>query len=140
MISKLETYSIYILNLQVKLCGHGTLAAAHTLFKSGLINSNTIEFLTLSGTLIAKKVTDPVLKPAGNGEAQDSDFIELNLPADPSSEIISVDASLISEALGGASAIDLRRTTIIDNLLVNLFYSRNLTFLFILIQASIFNF
>lgn len=49
--------------LQVKLCGHAALAAAHTLFKSGLINSNIIDFLTSAGTLRAKKVTDPV-KPA----------------------------------------------------------------------------
>ncbi|GJX96210.1 reverse transcriptase domain-containing protein [Tanacetum coccineum] len=32
----------------VGLCGHATLAASHFLFKSGLVNSNTIEFSTLS--------------------------------------------------------------------------------------------
>ncbi|GJS27847.1 reverse transcriptase domain-containing protein [Tanacetum coccineum] len=34
--------------LKVGLCGHATLAASHFLFKSGLVNSNTIEFSTLS--------------------------------------------------------------------------------------------
>ncbi|KAK9945333.1 hypothetical protein M0R45_010853 [Rubus argutus] len=47
---------------EVKLCGHATLAAAHTLFKSGSISSDVIEFLTLSGILTAKKV----VLPSGN--------------------------------------------------------------------------
>lgn len=108
--------------MQVKLCGHATLAAADTLFKSGLINSNIVEFSTLSGILTAKKVVDNV-KAANaskipNGEAQDSYFIELNFPADPSSEFNSADVSFISHALGDASVIEIR-TTIRDNLLVS---------------------
>ncbi|KAK9945358.1 hypothetical protein M0R45_010878 [Rubus argutus] len=109
---------------EVKLCGHATLAAAHTLFKSGSISSDVIEFLTLSGILTAKKVQLDHVKAANgsaspNGaQAQDSYFIELNFPADPSSELNSADASLISKALGGASAIHTRRTTIMDNYLL----------------------
>lgn len=111
--------------MQVKLCGHATLAAAHTLFKSGLVSSDIIEFSTLSGILTARKVQLDHVKAANgsattNGtQAQDSYFIELNFPADPSSELNSADASLISKALGGASTIHTRRTTIMDNLLVN---------------------
>lgn len=107
---------------EVDLCGHATIAAAFTLFKSGLVNSNIIEFSTLSGILTAKKVPDNVKVANGstipNGEAQDSYFIELNFPADPSNEFNSADASLISKALGGASVIDIRRTTVTDDLLV----------------------
>nr|XP_011459784.1 PREDICTED: phenazine biosynthesis-like domain-containing protein 1 [Fragaria vesca subsp. vesca] len=55
---------------EVKLCGHAALAAAHTLFKSGLINSNIIDFLTSAGTLRAKKVTDPVKPADGNTMAE----------------------------------------------------------------------
>lgn len=109
--------------LQVDLCGHATIAAAFTLFKSGLVNSNIIEFSTLSGILTAKKVPDNVKVANGstipNGEAQDSYFIELNFPADPSNEFNSADASLISKALDGASVIDIRRTTVTDDLLVS---------------------
>lgn len=43
--------------MQVNLCGHGTLAAAHSLFESGLIDSNIIEFVTASGVLTAKRVS-----------------------------------------------------------------------------------
>ncbi|KAL6217380.1 hypothetical protein ACLB2K_010597 [Fragaria x ananassa] len=75
-----------------------------------------IEFSTLSGILTAKKVPDGV--EVANGEAQDSYFIELNFPADPSNEFNSTDALLISNALGGASVIDIRRTTVTDDLLV----------------------
>ncbi|CAL2280897.1 unnamed protein product [Prunus armeniaca] len=107
---------------EVELCGHATLAAAYTLFESGLINSNFIEFATLSGILTAKKVPD--VKTANganniqNGEAQNSYFIELNLPAAPSYEFNSSEVSLISEALDGASMIDIRKTHVTDDLLV----------------------
>ncbi|KAJ0110820.1 hypothetical protein Patl1_03419 [Pistacia atlantica] len=40
---------------EFKLCGHATLAAAHSLFSRGLVKSNAIEFETLSGILTAKK-------------------------------------------------------------------------------------
>lgn len=120
--------------MQVKLCGHATLAAAYTLFESGLINSNIVEFSTLSGILTAKKVVHNVKAANGsnipNGEAQDSYFIELNFPADQSSEFDSADVSFISHALGGASVIEIR-TTIRDNLLVSpAFLIINIRFIF----------
>ncbi|KAK9945335.1 hypothetical protein M0R45_010855 [Rubus argutus] len=83
---------------EVELCGHATLAAAYTLFKSDNVKA-------ANGSNIP------------NGEAQDSYFIELNFPADPSSEFNSADVSFISHALGGASVIEIR-ATITDNLLV----------------------
>ncbi|GMP91058.1 hypothetical protein CsSME_00041920 [Camellia sinensis var. sinensis] len=43
---------------QVKFCGHGTLAASYFLFTSGLVNANKIEFLTLFGVLIGKRVSE----------------------------------------------------------------------------------
>ncbi|XVE73170.1 hypothetical protein DITRI_Ditri11bG0095800 [Diplodiscus trichospermus] len=43
---------------EVKLCGHATLASAYTLFTTGLVNSDIIEFDTLSGILTAKEVPD----------------------------------------------------------------------------------
>ncbi|MCH92997.1 phenazine biosynthesis PhzC/PhzF family protein, partial [Trifolium medium] len=106
----------------VKLCGHATLAAAHTLFSSGLVDKNIIEFVTLSGVLTAKKIS--TINGTGaqhlhNGEAKDGFYIELDFPADPIAEFNSNDTSLISKALNGASIIDLKRTQIADNLLVN---------------------
>ncbi|XP_050366174.1 uncharacterized protein LOC126784725 [Argentina anserina] len=106
---------------EVKLCGHATLAAAYTLFMSGLVDSNIIEFSTLSGILTAKKVTEHVEAANGShakiGDAQDSCFVELNFPADPSSEFNSAEVSYISNALGGAPVVEIMRT-VADNLLV----------------------
>ncbi|KAM5573206.1 putative isomerase BH0283 [Rosa sericea] len=106
---------------EVELCGHATLAAAYTLFMSGLIDSDVIEFSTLSGILTASKVVDHVKAANGshlkNGEAQDNYFIELNFPADPSSEFNSAEVSFISNALGGAPVVEIMRT-VADNLLV----------------------
>ncbi|XP_070664643.1 uncharacterized protein [Malus domestica] len=84
----------------VELCGHATLAASYTLFKSGLIFSDIIEFSTLSGILTAKKVLD--VKTA-NDEAQESSyFIELHFPAAPSNEFNSDEVSVYLHALNGA--------------------------------------
>ncbi|PON78231.1 Phenazine biosynthesis protein [Trema orientale] len=95
---------------EVELCGHATIAAAHTLLTSGRVDSNIIEFITLSGILTAKKVIQNDNEASdGEAEAQKSFFIELNFPTDPSTEFNSVeDSALISKALGGASVINTR--------------------------------
>ncbi|XP_054803456.1 uncharacterized protein LOC129306747 isoform X2 [Prosopis cineraria] len=77
---------------EVELCGHATLAAAHTLFSSGLVASNIVEFVTLSGVLTAKKI--------------------------PEIEFHSTETSQISAVLKGASIFEIKRTTIGDDLLV----------------------
>ncbi|XP_062086071.1 uncharacterized protein LOC133792167 [Humulus lupulus] len=102
--------------LEVVLCGHATLAAAHTLFSSGKIDSDVIEFVTLSGFLTAKKVGQN--NKASDDEARKGFFIELNFPSDPNAEFNSVEVSMISKALGGASVINIRRTTTLDYLIV----------------------
>ncbi|GMP91070.1 hypothetical protein CsSME_00041926 [Camellia sinensis var. sinensis] len=86
---------------EVQLCGHATLAAAHFLFTSGLVNANKIEFLTLSGVLTAKRVP----------ESQDCLLIELDFPVVPLVDFDSVEVSSVSKALSGASVIDLKMTT-----------------------------
>lgn len=104
--------------LQVNLCGHATLAAAQTLFSTGLVDNNVIEFVTLSGILTAKKIPASNVTSAQNDEAKDTFYIELDFPADPIAESNSDDTSLISEALNGASIIDIKRTKNGDDLLV----------------------
>lgn len=106
--------------MQVQLCGHATLAASHALFTSGLVNSNSIEFVTLSGILSARKVLE--IKSDGsdiqNGKAQESFFIELNFPMVPLTDFNSAESSAISNSLSGASFIDIKRTTTADDLFV----------------------
>lgn len=95
--------------MQAKLCGHATLAAAHALFSSGLVDTSNIEFVTLSGLLTAKKISN-----LEKGEAH----IELDFPADPIEELNFDGTEQISVALKGASIVDIKRTHNVDDLLV----------------------
>ncbi|KAJ1405139.1 Phenazine biosynthesis PhzF protein [Sesbania bispinosa] len=109
--------------VEVKLCGHATLAASHILFSSGLVDTNIVEFVTLSGLLTAKKIPPiNVTSPSNlqNSEAQDGFYIELDFPADPITEFNLDVTSQISESLNGASIIDIKRTQYGDDLLVEL--------------------
>ncbi|XP_050265157.1 uncharacterized protein LOC126709106 [Quercus robur] len=106
---------------EVELCGHATLAAAHTLFSSGLVNSNIIEFVTLSGILTAKKFLEIKASDSSdiqNGEAQECFLIELNFPTVPAIDVNSAEVSSISSALNGASVIDIKKITTSDALFV----------------------
>ena len=107
--------------MQVKLCGHATLAAAHILFSSGLVDGNIVEFVTLSGVLTAKRIPAINITSASNlqnGEAKDGFYVELDFPADPIVESNFTETSQISGALNGATIIDLKRTQDADNLFV----------------------
>ncbi|XP_059439307.1 uncharacterized protein LOC132171911 [Corylus avellana] len=104
---------------EVKLCGHATLAAAHTLFTSGLVNSNIIEFVTLSGILTARKVTE--IKTSDgldiqNGETQEGFFIELDFPTVPLTDFNPDEVSSISNAVSGAAVHDIKITTSSEDL------------------------
>ncbi|KAM7254319.1 hypothetical protein ACFE04_032001 [Oxalis oulophora] len=108
---------------EVVLCGHATLAAAHTLFTKGLVDSNLIEFSTLSGILTAKRVqTSNLANPSNiqNAERQDSFLIELDFPVLSTVEFNSVEVSTVSQALGGVPIIEMKKTTTSDYLLVML--------------------
>ncbi|KAJ7972815.1 Phenazine biosynthesis PhzF protein [Quillaja saponaria] len=100
---------------EVKLCGHATLAASHILFTSGLVNSDIIEFATLSGILTVKRV---IGIDKTSEAAQDRFYIELDFPADPVIEFTSADISHVSGVLKGASIVDLKKTTNGDHIFV----------------------
>uniref|UniRef100_A0A9I9DBD9 Uncharacterized protein n=1 Tax=Cucumis melo TaxID=3656 RepID=A0A9I9DBD9_CUCME len=115
-----ETFS-----LKIELCGHATLAAAHVLFSTGLVNSNIIEFSTLSEILTAKKFPDHVnllevnSNVISNGESQDSYFIELDFPVFSTVELDSaVVVSSISKALNVASIVDIKMCNMNPNRLL----------------------
>jgi hypothetical protein len=118
---KFSKLTLQLLNtlLQVKICGHATLAAAHTLFATSFINSNTVEFLTASGILTARKVTEIKTSSGStliiqNDESQESFFIE----SDPVTDFNPTEFSSISKALNAASVIDIKRTSTEDDLIV----------------------
>ncbi|KAJ4727503.1 Phenazine biosynthesis PhzF protein [Melia azedarach] len=117
---------------EVELCGHATLAAAHTLFSRGLVNSNVVEFVTLSGFLTAKKVPD--VKAANdsnsqNGEAQECSFIELDFPPVPTTNFNSDEVSLIQKAFGvsSTSIVEMKITTTSKDVLVVLPSAKSVT-------------
>ncbi|OVA05518.1 Phenazine biosynthesis PhzF protein [Macleaya cordata] len=102
------------------------MAAAHFLFTSGLVESNVIEFLTLSGILTAKRV------PAANGHvklngskfsnvvAKEGFSIELDLPATSVIECDPTEIPSIPRTLNGASMINIKKTASCGDLLVEL--------------------
>ncbi|KAI6680585.1 hypothetical protein NL676_034466, partial [Syzygium grande] len=105
---------------EVELCGHATLAAAHTLFTSGMVDSDTIEFMTLSGILIAKRV--PETKSSDNSKIQDGDvpgkWIELDFPVVPIMEDDAERISSVSKALNGTSIVEIKKTATGDHFVV----------------------
>ncbi|KAL2323571.1 hypothetical protein Fmac_027950 [Flemingia macrophylla] len=108
--------------LQINLCGHATLAAAYTLFSSGLAETDVIEFVTLSGILTAKKIPETNNTTSAStlhkGEARDGFYVEVNFPADPVIEFNFDETSQISGALNGVSIIDIKKTQMGDDLFV----------------------
>ncbi|MBA0826010.1 hypothetical protein Goarm_010904 [Gossypium armourianum] len=99
---------------EVKLCGHVTLASAHALFTTALVNSNIIEFDALFAILTAERLPD--ISPTNVSEIQNGGvdgcfLIELNFPTVPVTNLNSAEASLISKALNDAPLIDVKRTT-----------------------------
>ncbi|KAK7277656.1 hypothetical protein RJT34_22671 [Clitoria ternatea] len=106
---------------RAKPCCHTALAAAHALFSSGLLDTDAIEFETLSGILTAKKISTINITNATNsqkGEAQDGFYIELDFPADPITDFNLDETSLVSEALARASTTDKKKAQIGDDSLV----------------------
>ncbi|KAL3517556.1 hypothetical protein ACH5RR_020145 [Cinchona calisaya] len=107
--------------VEVKICGHATLAASHILFNHGLVDSDKIEFLTLSGILGAKKVPESKTSNSTdyqNGNTQEDYFIELDFPVVPSVEYNSIEISEISKCLNGASAVEIHKTSASEDILV----------------------
>lgn len=105
---------------EVNLCGHATLAATHALFTSGKVDSDTIQFVTLSGTLIAKRVSGMETASASTFHNRDAPgfFIELVFPIVSTSECNIENASSISKVFDGASIVEVKKTEKDDLLVV----------------------
>lgn len=77
--------------VEVELCGHATLAAAHVLFENGITDSDEIRFASKSGELIVEK---------------DGDLLVLDFPADPPRPLqaAETESGPLADALGSAPA------------------------------------
>jgi predicted PhzF superfamily epimerase YddE/YHI9 len=102
--------------LQVKLCGHATLASAHFLFTSILAEHETlIEFATKSGILTAEKVPAPA-SAAASGEGKL--FIELDFPTVDLVDCHPAELPSIPETLNGASIVSFHKSAPAGDLIV----------------------
>lgn len=100
--------------MQVDICGHATLAAAHFLFAYGLVKTDTIEFSSRAGILTAKKVPE-----SKTSNSQDNSpigyLIELDFPVVQVTETNFTDVSAISKSLNGASVVEIHETLMGDH-------------------------
>jgi hypothetical protein len=103
---------------QVDLCGHATLASAHLLFSSGIVDGDVCLFHTRSGVLTARKVSGYAedesddtkrttrKRPTGVG------VVELDFPLSPCIECEDPDeVRQLSLALGGVQIIYVGKTS-----------------------------
>lgn len=98
---------------EVDLCGHATLAAAHFLFSSGLVKTDTIEFSTKSGILTAKKVAEA--KASNSQDDSPTGYsVELDFPVVQVAKTNSADVTAISESFNGASMVEINETSMSD--------------------------
>ncbi|KAJ4954608.1 hypothetical protein NE237_011391 [Protea cynaroides] len=104
---------------EVELCGHGTLASAHALFASWVPSANVIEFVTLSGVLIAKRDV-PIVSTSNfsDGEPHDYFSIELDFPSDAVLECESADRPSLSETLNGAPMVNISKTAAAGDIII----------------------
>ncbi|XP_027767725.1 uncharacterized protein LOC107031468 isoform X4 [Solanum pennellii] len=102
---------------EVDLCGHATLAAAHFLFSYGLVKTDTIEFSTRSGILIAKRVPEP--KASNSQDDWPTGYsIELDFPVVQVAETNFNDVLAISKSLNGASVVEINETSMGDHFIL----------------------
>ncbi|WOK95982.1 hypothetical protein Cni_G04689 [Canna indica] len=105
---------------EVKLCGHATLAAAHFLWTSSLVDSEVIEFVTKSGLLTAKKVIQSNLLGTLSTKALEKFAIELDFPVVPIVGCDAAESPSVPETLNGASVINVQKTSTAQDLIVEL--------------------
>ncbi|KAI0530827.1 hypothetical protein KFK09_000375 [Dendrobium nobile] len=99
---------------EVKLCGHATLASAHFLFTSGVVKGDVIEFDTLSGILVTKKMQDfgklGFAEPCSNGNGE-SFSIELDFPIIQVVDCVSEEMPSFPETLNDLSMVNVQKTS-----------------------------
>lgn len=114
--------------IEVNLCGHATLASAHLLFSSGIVEGDTIVFHTKSGALKARKVSGYNDDEAMENEDKSEDLnrkkkrpigagvVELDFPLISSTKCDDAEAEVVSAALGGVKIVWIGKTSLGDYL------------------------
>ncbi|GLJ09430.1 hypothetical protein SUGI_0109650 [Cryptomeria japonica] len=102
---------------EVDLCGHATLASAHFLFSSSLVNCNLVLFHTRSGALTALKIEGFNKEGKSFGSKTERFAIELNFPQSSVFDCDSSDVPLLSNSLKGLEVQSIKKTTSNDLLI-----------------------
>lgn len=107
---------------EVKLCGHGTIAAAHFLLTSGIAKGDMIEFVTKSGLLTATKVNrfSEDTSVLSNGKAEEDFSIELDFPMISVLECDDLEILSIPKTLNGLSMVKVLKTATAGDFIVEL--------------------
>ncbi|KAJ1296611.1 hypothetical protein BS78_01G315000 [Paspalum vaginatum] len=105
-----------------ELCGHGTLAAAHYLIASGLVECDAVQFVSKSGRLTAKKIIQSkdasTLYPSAQRTCSKF-LVELDFPVIPVVKCNSAEMFSLPETLNGASIINqLQTVSAVSDLIV----------------------
>lgn len=103
--------------MQLDLCGHGTLAAAHLLFSAKIVEGDTAIFHTKSGVLTANKVSgyeEPAEDEVDKRKPSRMGLVEVDVPLVAATDCD--DALLLSEALGGVEINWIGRSNLGDYL------------------------
>lgn len=82
------------------------------------MDSNTIEFSTLSGILTAKRIPVNTTNDSSNGESHDGFYIELDFPVVAVSDFNNLDVSAVSEILNGVNVVDVLKKNAFDDIIV----------------------
>ncbi|CAM6090659.1 unnamed protein product [Calypogeia fissa] len=115
---------------ELEICGHATLASAHMLFSSGLVDGDVILFHSKKGPLKATKIgydeTEDSPETAEENEDQESRIkakaelgkgvVELDFPLNLVSHVDVSEAQAVSDALGGVETVWVGRTSFGDYL------------------------
>ncbi|KAF5806922.1 putative phenazine biosynthesis PhzF protein [Helianthus annuus] len=98
---------------EVPFCGHATLTTSHFVFESGLVDSNSVEFSTLSGVLTANRISANEINDSEHGF-----YIELDFSLGTISVFKDIEVSVVSKMLNGVSVVDVLMNNAFDDIVV----------------------
>ncbi|XP_021717095.1 uncharacterized protein LOC110684958 [Chenopodium quinoa] len=120
---------------EVKICGHGTIACTHAIFSTGVVQGNEIEFDTLSGVFLAKRIIEN--NRSGSHEISKNDeifqnghkkfLIQLRFPLYPTVQLESNEMKLVPPSLKGPSTLNIMKMSRENDLIVELMSSKDVT-------------
>ncbi|KMT00970.1 hypothetical protein BVRB_9g222340 [Beta vulgaris subsp. vulgaris] len=112
--------------LEVKICAHGTLASAHAIFSTGMVQGNDVEFVTKSGVLLAKRILENQNGETLKKQLKSNKFlIQLCFPLYSAVQLDPSEINFIPKSLKGQSTINFVKMSRENDLIVELESSKD---------------